>query len=190
MRYCGFCGKELPSIHPPAAPIRTPFGDLESRFAAMEAHPSMEGVLAHVPGTRGIAAGHTALGVFGIVFSVIALGMFMFTLMIFGPFAVFPLIFIVVGVLVAMSGFKKSAKFQSSPLERVKAVVVDERVRISGGGRNSSSRTHYFATLQDKENNRQEYMVDEATASTIAPGDIGVAFIKASYMLDFRRIEV
>lgn len=165
-------------------------GDLDSRFEALEKHPSVPELLKHRPRTSGRAASMASQGVFGVVFTVMAVFMTGVFGVFGGPLAVVPLLFIVVGVFITISGFKKSAEYSSAPLQRFRAGVVDERIKVSGGGENSSSRTQYFATLQAQDGKRSEYEVDEETAAVIAPGDVGIAYAKARFLLDFTRVDV
>lgn len=77
-----------------------------------------------------------------------------------------------------------------APVVRVVAVVVDERVRVSGGGKNSSASTSYYATLQMRDGARRELGCDGALAGRIAAPDIGVAFTKEDQLVDFIRFAV
>ena len=105
----------------------------------------------------------------------------------FGPF---PLIGVVAGVILTIGGFKRASEYSSAPLKRIQALVVDERVKVSGGSNNTQASTRYFATLQDPEGHRIEYQVDEEIAAAVTEGDIGLAYIKGPILVDFARIKV
>ena len=69
------------------------------------------------------------------------------------------------------------------------AVVIDERVAVSGGGKNSAVRTTYYATVQFQAGDRLEYETYGWLAGRIAAGDLGVAFTKGDTLIDFLRLE-
>ena len=191
-RFCGFCGVELPTL--PEAPrvvVHTgPYGDLEARFAALDEHPALERLGRHVPSTTAKSASMFGQVLFGLVFTVVALFItFMFGALA-GPLAMIPLIAVVVGVTLTVGGIRQAARYSSSPLLRIKALVVDERVQVSGGGGNSQASTTYFATLQDAGGHRTEYQVDDEIAAEVTEGDLGIAFIKGPVLVDFARIQV
>jgi len=84
----------------------------------------------------------------------------------------------------------KAASFSSAPMRKWGAVVIDERIKVSGGGNNSSARTHYFVTLEDKDGARDEYEVRESLAGKVGSGDIGVAYSKNSTLVAFKRVRI
>ena len=191
-RFCGFCGVELPL--PEAAPqvvVHTgPYGDLEARFAALDDHPDLDRLRQHVPSTTGKTASMFGQVAFGLLFTGMALFItFMFGA-VAGPMAVFPLIGVVAGVILTLGGLKRAGEYSSAPLRRIKALVVDERVKVSGGSNNRQASTAYYATLQDPEGHRVEYQVDEDIAAEVREGDIGLAFVKGPVLVDFARIRV
>ena len=75
-------------------------------------------------------------------------------------------------------------------LERSIALVADERTEVSGGGKDSSASTSYHVLLEWKEGQRRELKPSARVTGAVAPGDIGVAYVKANRLLDFRRIPV
>lgn len=191
-KFCGFCGAELPPL-PAAAPVIVQggrWGDLEQRFQALEAHPERESLGRHTPSATGHGLGMAAQAVFGIVFTAIAGFMTLFFAALMGPLAIVPLLMAVLGVVITVSSLTKGAKLSSAPLKREPALVVDERVKVSGGSGNSSASTRYFITLQDRNGRRTEYAANDKIASSVTEGDMGFAYLKADFMLDFKRVEV
>jgi hypothetical protein len=191
LRFCGYCGTELPRAAVQAAAlIHAPLGDIKTRFQALETHPSVPKLLEHRPRTSQAAAAMMGQAVFGIVFAAISTVMFFFFAAIAGPFALFPLIFIGIGVVITVTGLRKSISYNSAPLERKSAAVVDERVKVSGGGQNSRAQTTYFASLEFPSEKRREFEVPEELAGDLAPGDLGIAFVKGPFLVDFLRVDV
>lgn len=84
----------------------------------------------------------------------------------------------------------KANRFMAAPIRRVVGVVVDERVEVRGGGKNSAASTRYHATLQTRDGSRTEYVCEGLLSGRIAAPDIGVAFIKADHLVDFIRFDV
>lgn len=95
-----------------------------------------------------------------------------------------------VGIGVAAAQVARRKAFEAAPVTNMIGVVVDERVEVKGGGKNSSARTHYYATLQSKDGKRREYECESLLAGRIAAPDIGVAFLKGGHLVDFIRFEV
>lgn len=121
----------------------------------------------------------------GALFTVISIFVTMGFAAFGGPMAVVPGIMVIFGIGITLSSVKNVATFNAAPLENKSATIVDERVKVAGGAGDSSSVTRYFATLQDSAGVRQEYRVDESIAGKIAPGDIGVAFLKGTHLIEY-----
>jgi len=68
-------------------------------------------------------------------------------------------------------------------------VVTDERTEVSSRGKDGSVSTRYFATLQRQDGSRTELDTYGWLAGRIAAGDIGVAFVKGTTLIDFLRLE-
>ena len=77
------------------------------------------------------------------------------------------MLFVAFGLLMAGSGLKQAITFRDSPLRSFRAAVIDERVKVSGGGSNSMSHTYYYATLQVPDGERTEFQVDDDIASKV-----------------------
>ncbi|MBK7878348.1 MAG: hypothetical protein IPJ77_22055 [Planctomycetes bacterium] len=205
LRFCSYCGTERPT---PASPVVLPppvvvAPSTADRFAAAERHPSVPELLTRAPSTTK----HTLNGACGVVFlavfCVIAFAMAAAFLGggAFGARTLRSNLFGVGGGLlalvplaiagVALAGFivhsRRLSRFQRAELVRTLALVVDERVAVSGGKHAS---TTYFATLEGKDRQRREHRVDAQLAGRIAPNDLGMAYVKDDVLLDFQRIDV
>lgn len=73
--------------------------------------------------------------------------------------------------------------FARAPLERRAAVLRDERRHVSGGRHGTSTRYHLL--LDFAGDGRHEFQVSGSLAGSVAPGDTGVAFVRAGVLLDF-----
>jgi hypothetical protein len=173
-----------------AALVHAPLGDIETRFLALESHPSLPQLLRHRPRTSRAAASMMGQSLFGLVFTGFSLLLFVTFAAMGGLLAIFPLGFMGLGVLITLTGMRKAQQYRSAPLERMRAAVVDERLRVSGGGENTRAATTYFASLHFPAGDRREFEVSEETAGSIAPGDVGIAFLKGSLLVDFLRVDV
>jgi hypothetical protein len=186
--FCSHCGTRI--VRPERAEAGAPSATDPARFDLVAASEGLEAARRHEPrvSSFGQIAMPLVMAVFGIFFLVFAAGMFSSG----GPpaafqvlFMLFPLVFIGLAVAMAMKGLR----FHNAPVEQQILVVVDERVEVSGGGKNSSARTRYYATLQARDGTRAEHETYGWLAGRIAPGDIGVAFLKGGWLVDFLRLE-
>ena len=99
--------------------------------------------------------------------------------------------FIVVPIIMMVMAGKQmlsSFSFANAPITKELVVVVDERTATSGGHKTSVT-TQYYATVQTREGARAEYATYGWVAGKIAPGDIGVAFLKRDHLVDFLRLD-
>jgi hypothetical protein len=191
--FCSHCGTRIQ--RPERAAASAPSATDPARYDLVAASPGLIAAQAHQPSPPSVAGIVAPLGmaVFGVFFLVFAGGM------LFddnspggGPptafkalFIVFPLVFIGIALGLAFKGMR----FRAAPIEQQVLVVVDERVEVSGGGKNSSARTSYHATLQGRDGSRVEYQTYGWLAGRIAAGDIGLAFLKGGWLVDFLRLE-
>ena len=177
-RFCGFCGSMLPTRAPVvAAPIESP-----ERFDAVQAHPDLQALLDRRPEDPG--ASSVVPGVIVVVVSA-AIAVGVLSQVAEGSI---PPWFLVAPALLALLGFGLllAAKLErGSPIHRNVAVVLDERVRVSGGGGNSHAETHYYILIADRSGQRVELEAEEDLAGRTAPGDIGVAYIRRGRLVDF-----
>ena len=190
-RFCEYCGTELPRPVPAPQPApASPVGDVAARFTALEHAPELEELLKREPATGAIAL-QQGLGIGGIVVFVLigllATGVFF---LICPPLGLVPLVIVVVGALAFSGQLSRRNRFAKSSLQRVPALVVDERTKISGGGGSFSASTSYLATLEFPDGSRREYPVDDTTAGKLTQGDMGIAYLRADHLLDFGRVRV
>jgi hypothetical protein len=191
--FCSHCGTRIQ--RPEKGAASAPSATDPARFDLVARSPGYDAAKRHEPrvSTFGGIAMPLVMAVFGVGFLVIA-GSFLFddTPAGFGPPAGFNIIFMAIPcifIAIAIGMAFKGMKFRGAPIEQRILVVVDERVEVSGGGENRSASTHYYATLQARDGQRAEYPTYGWLAGRIAPGDIGVAFLKGGMLVDFLRME-
>lgn len=193
--YCTYCGARLAQVPSPAEIARN---SREARLAAIERHPDFAAALAHLPDLRAhVASGFMSVGCL-VAFTAItgfialsAMGLTVLGTREFGPggvaglpFVIIPGIMCALGLYGAFHQMKVAKAFRDGALERVPAVVRDERTRK---GKESSS---YYVTLEFVGGKRDEYRVDGELAGRVVPDDVGVAYIKGGHLVDFRRLDV
>ena len=188
-RFCEFCGTEL--VREEAPRMQTPYESRVTRFQMLRQNPELERWLAHrpqleaPPQNRGLILAVPVVAVFLFFFLRTAAGVGAS-----GVFFVVPVVMLIaVGLAVAKS-VSSSASFHRSKLRTRPAIVVDERTKVSGGGKNSSARTRYFVTLEFEGGARTEYGVGPKLAGTVTEGDAGVAYLKGTHLAAFRRVSV
>lgn len=183
--YCEFCGAALPKA-PTQKP--QPFGDLEARFAALEVHPELPAHMRYEPSIGSfLLPGAMTVGVLAIFLAVTGF-MTLFTLAIFPPFAIFTAAMFAFGVFLLVKTLNQASKFTSSKLERRPALVLDERSHVSGSS--DSTRTRYYVSLESRDGKREELSTTGQVSGTLTRGDLGIAYIRADTLLDFRRVDV
>lgn len=80
--------------------------------------------------------------------------------------------------------FIETIRFHNAPIGHAIMVVVDERDELHG--QRNPTRVHY-ATLAARDGQQRELPCDARVADRVAPGDIGVAFIKYDRLVGFTR---
>jgi len=192
-RFCAYCGTELPRPEP-AQTVRVevvgPFGDLDERFERLKAHPSYAQWMRRTPSTAGHAIGLYGGAIFAVFFIVVSLFITSMFGALAGPMAIFPLGFVAVGVFLLVKMLGRANRYTSAPLLRTPAAVLDERTEVSGGGKNSSASTPYYATLQPPDRLRHEFAADGRTAGDVTRGDVGIAYLKSDVLVEFQRVDV
>lgn len=149
---------------------------LANRLAKLEQHPEYLEAMRHAPKSRTVAL--LALGLAltggGGVMGVVA------------PTSTIRTI----GWCLALAGVACMAVavfFVSTPLERVLAIVADERVRGDRIGQPKSERKHYV-TLERIDGEKREYRASRELARQLEEGHVGVAYLKAGFLLEFRTL--
>lgn len=188
-RFCEFCGTEIEREGTPRMPTRDE--ELQTRFELMRAHSNLRLLMDSMPQME---APSRNLGL--LLMAPIMLAFLIFFITQASAMRA-PIIFFIVPVVmlgaVGIGVFKtmsRTARYRSAPLDRRPAIVVDERVKVSGGGKNSSATTSYYATLEFEDGLRREFSVGSRLAGSIAQGDAGVAFLKHDHLAAFERLSV
>jgi hypothetical protein len=88
---------------------------------------------------------------------------------------------------VAVALFRRAWKFHKAPITRHVAVVLDKRFHVTGG--ESSTSTSYFTTLVLADRTRFEVHTPADLTGLLTRGDIGVAYLKLTTLVAFRRFD-
>ncbi len=182
---CPYCGTVLakPTINPLRAAVAP------ERFAAVERSPGFAELMRREPSGAGTLAGKGVQTVFLLLWTVgCGVGTVLFLPV--GALALMPAAMCIVGIVLVVRQSADTARFAGSELERRVAVWKDERTEVRGGGENSSATTYHFALLEERSGRRKEYSCSAQLAGANAPGDIGVAYVRAGVLLDFQRVDV
>ena len=172
---------------PPAA--RPPQSVLSERLAAAERDPEVARLMIRevMGSTPYLQGGFTV--VFGIVFLGILFFMLSRTPGFPDGFTLVPVLMVVIMLTAVIAAVIKLGSHASAPLLRRIGHVADERVEVSGASKSGSARTSYYATLDFADGSRSEYRVSHGLAGKLARGDVGVAYTKGAWLLDFERLE-
>jgi hypothetical protein len=184
--FCSHCGSRLlrPERTEPAIRVATD----PARYDLARASQAYQVALGHVP--------KLSHGGIGALVPIIMIGFCIFFIVQtsnMGAVGNHPagLMFIAVPIIMMVMAGKmmlSSHSFASAPITNELVVIVDERTATSGGHKTSVS-THYYATVQTRDGARAEYATYGWVAGKIAPGDIGVAFLKRDHLVDFVRLD-
>lgn len=98
-----------------------------------------------------------------------------------------PLGFVFLGVRTIKREKAALRAFAEDEVRRVPVRVLEERTEVAG--RRRSTRTSYFVTLETSDGTRHEYQADGELAGLVTSEDVGVAFVRDRYLLDFVRVE-
>jgi len=132
-------------------------------------------------------------GGFTVVFGIVFLGILFFMLSrvrgFSDEFTLVPVLMVIIMLTVVIAAVIKLGSHASAPLLRRIGHVADERVEVSGGSNSGSARTSYYATLDFSDGSRSEYQVSHGLAGKLARGDVGMAFTKGGWLLDFERLK-
>ena len=173
----------------PEAPRSSPLGDVAARFEALREHPHVAELLRHVPAEAARATGLGRLAPL-VALALVAVAGIAVTL----AFAVFcaPLALLPLTILVlCLFGMAKQLTVRSAedgPLARHLALVVEGRSEISSGPDLQEATDH--TTLELEDGSRHEVPTLRDVATEIAPGDIGVAFLRGGTLVEFGRVSV
>jgi len=181
---CPYCGAVLakPTINPLRAVVAP------ERFAAVERSPGYEELMRREPSGTKQMLGMGCQTAFLLVWTIGAAVMTVVFLAA-GPLAIVPGAMCAVGILMLVRLSGQTARFAGAALERRIAVWKDERTEVSGGGKHSSASTTHYVLLEERDGKRTEVPCDDGQAGAHAPGDIGVAYLRAGVLLDFQRVD-
>jgi len=188
-RFCEFCGTEVVREGVPRSQTRDETRKM--RFGMLEQHADLQRLLQASPKGEGPQSGAALFWIAPFFLGFLVFWMTMASKM-NAPGFMFLVPIFMLGVL-GFGLFKTAtttSRVRSAPLLRNTAIVVDERTEVSGGGKNSRTRTSYFATLEFADGKREEYSIGPRLAGQLSPGDAGVAYTKSDHLNAFERLSV
>jgi hypothetical protein len=189
--FCAHCGTRIQ--RPPRGEAASLAATDPARYDLVQASPGYPIASRHQPPvstTAGIAMPVVSVALLLVFMSFISRTMPRPMPAPFGGFAVpFYAIPVVIMVMMCVAA-ARGLRYHRAPIQHAVLVVVDERTKVSSGGKQTAVSTTYYATLQARDGGRVEYETSDLLAGRIAPGDIGVAYLKAHRLVDFRRFDV
>ena len=189
-RFCEDCGTELPRPPAEAAPTSSPFGDVAARFRSLASHAELAELMDYTPPSRTLKI-HIGMSlVFLAIFAAAGLAIAVVFFSVCPPIGLLPLAIVIFGGYGMSKQLSKTTRARSAPLERLPALVVDERTHVSGEGQNRSARTRYRTTLRFPDGSHRELDAFSNVAGKIKRGDMGVAYIKGEFLMAFGRLPV
>lgn len=167
----------------------------EPELAAVRRHPRFAELERRRPST----AGRTFLHLLKILFLLVFAGLGAFFVAM-GPGGTFgavwvglSLLFTVVGLAGAVWTAWRLFRLSTSRLERLPARVTGKRQdvrRHSDSSNTTSTTTTYYVTLELEDGERRELESRGRLYGRLSSGDVGVAYLKYRYLLDYERLEV
>jgi hypothetical protein len=182
---CPYCGSTI------RQPAGTPAPE-EINVSELRRHSrELEELLGYTPSAVRTGARLVILSVFGFVFTAFAIFFIVVSKGEGAPrvFRLFPLIFVLVGVVMMGGGIRGLVKLTTSPLERLPAAVVGKRQHYSSSSQGSGT-TSYYLTIETEDGQRKEHSVRGRLYGQVERGDAGVAYLRGGYLLDFRRVRL
>ena len=193
--YCEYCGAPLPRDGP-ATYVERREEESAGRFRALREHAELPGLLQREASSTSLVASGAFASVFAVVFVMLALGMT--TIFAGGGFSgaggpgmalgIVPMLIAGVGIFIAAKSIAYTHRMATSPLRRRLALVVDERTSMRGSREHRRVVNH--ETLEFEDGSREEVATKGTVAGRVTRDDMGVAFTKAYYLLDFARLRV
>ncbi|MDZ4772416.1 MAG: hypothetical protein SGI72_04700 [Planctomycetota bacterium] len=184
-KYCEFCGTQQPLAPLADSPA---VESHEQRFERLERDIAFTTSMQKRPSAAGPVANSAFAALFMAGFIVLA-GMMTFAFAPAGPLMLLPLFILLVGVVLFLRTLGKGAQLATSELIAQPAIIAGERTRVDGGS-DGPGHTRYFVTLEARDGKRTEFNATGSLVGRVKEGDIGVAYIKADYLLDFERVRV
>lgn len=161
------------------------------RLEAVKNHPEYPELLKMKPSSLRFYGRSGCAVIFGLIF---ALGTLFINF--FDPysppgfFRIVLILFTFLGVGLILYGIYRLIKLSTSSLKRRPALVVDKRISVSGGAGSSSASTTYYVTVELDGGERRELESGGKLYGKITKEDVGVAYIRDRYLLDYRRLAV
>jgi hypothetical protein len=195
---CSYCGAATATPQPVAAPPAPTAAETRAdRFRRLRERPNFERLRSHRPTTSGPAGRLIVQSVFGLVFAAFAAVFISFArsgTSGFGGrsgfdvmFTLVPGVLALVGIGIFASAVFKWRRFANAPLVAVPAIVSAKRTKIVGSKDNT--RTEYFVSIEPERGARREYEVAGEVFGVVGEGDIGVAYVRDAYLLEFRAVD-
>lgn len=178
---CDHCGRLRPEFDAPPTGEGGGgrFGDLSARFRALEKLPMRARKRTRRPSGFGPLFESGMRAAVGVVFTIVAIGIGAG-----GPggmFLVVALLFAAVGIGTAVGGAGRVRRYVAAPSRRVPALVVGKRVEPYR--RNQG--VHRYVTLQFENGEREEFRASGRILGIASEGDLGYAWTRAEWLLDF-----
>ena len=159
-----------------------------ARFAAVEASAEYGPALTHEPKVAswvGVAFASTMVGS-AFLFSCIGLAI---AIVMGAPLSFVALWALLSGVFVGFATLvlRGALRYHAAPIERRIAVVLDKRYEVRAS--QDSASTHYFTTLAFVDGTRLEVHTESVLTGLLTRGDIGVAYLKLTTLVGYRRFD-
>jgi hypothetical protein len=186
-RFCEHCGRALEAPAEEASPPSDPFGDVPARFRALAARAELPGLLAEAPYVPELA-GRTLPSLLSLVgLGVVGAFAALVCFQICPPLGFVPLALVLLGVAAIARQLLWNAR---TPLVARPALVVDVRARVQAGAEHSREHTRHHATLQLEDGLRSEHECFVSVLPALAPGALGVAYLKGDRLAGFAPLDV
>ena len=161
---------------------------------AVKKHPDYPGLLKVKPGSAYLFGHYMIYIIFGFIFTSVAIFFIsvppdsdtLFDLV----WVIGSLAFIIIGIGIVGYGIYRIIKLAISKLKRLPSLILDKRITVRGGGQSSTASTYYYITLELTDGERQELETRGKLYGKITKNDVGVAYIRDRYLLDFRRVMI
>ncbi len=179
---CPSCGNTIPQLSV-ASGAQEP---LSPELSAQSAE--LEELLRHTPSAARKVVEFALMTLFGLPFTGFAIFFIVSSRRSGAPliFQLFPLIFVLVGLVMIAGGLRGLVRLLTSPLIRLPAVILGKREERSRSAETTS--TTYYLTIKTDDGREKEYHVPGRLFSKCERGDAGIAYTKGGCLLDFKSV--